>query len=227
MTTPRDLLCRFHIIIVHSIEHIPSSNERHARGNLITKKAGQKRKVFPSSFSFFSVDSIDVLFFSSSDEAVKLQPITDGRTQLFCLASTGIERRKSERARERERKEKGGKGANAWLARESMYVGRAASFRGSLDNQLCDKESTNSREKEEGEKKRDDYSASERKRANERTSVREKGEKEREKERVTACSSCISCSERVRDDDEDDDDTLLSHIQITQLFYQWHRDIFM
>jgi len=44
MTTPRDLLCRFHIIIVHSIYHIASSNERHARGNLITKKKAKQSK---------------------------------------------------------------------------------------------------------------------------------------------------------------------------------------
>ena len=58
MTTPRDLLCRFHIIIVHSIYHIPSSNERHARGNLITKKDAKREREregekFLSFFAFF------------------------------------------------------------------------------------------------------------------------------------------------------------------------------
>ena len=68
MTTPRDLLCRFHIIIVHSIDHIPSSNERHARGNLIRKKKQsttnerRKRKMTGEAFFFLS-RSFSLFFF--------------------------------------------------------------------------------------------------------------------------------------------------------------------
>ena len=118
MTTPRDLLCRFHIIIVRSIDHIPSSNERHARGNLRAKKQSE-RKV---SFVRFSASSSSYFLRSlraASDWSCQIA--TNRRMQRAAVfACTDRRRRRT----------------SGWLGRNA-HTAEGLLLLGSVDNQLC------------------------------------------------------------------------------------------
>lgn len=201
MTTPRDLLCRFHIIIVHSIYHIPSSNERHARGNLITKKdAKREREKFSIVLLVFFL-LVFIFFLYQMKLSNNSQSLN---TTAAVFACTDGEKKNERTIDPAER-----------CACSTLY------FLHLVDNQLDRRERRSRTEKRKIKNER------KRERIRERPLER-KWEKERKRE-SNGLSSCISCSDRATatttlpPPPPPPHHNHHTYIPATQLFYQWHR----